>query len=135
MAIIGHFIGICFFGALAASGYIGTVQVMYWIGVAVMLFVAGGNYIHAQRGLAKLQQNKPLSEHMESILPVLNSTDFDVKCVHTLFANVVHAVIALQLAHAPILAAFIMIAACCGIVTLQKFKEMMKHVKDDPRYQ
>lgn len=135
MAIIGHFIGICFFGALAASGFTGTVQVLYWMGVAVMFFVAGGSYMNAQRGLQKLQQNKPLPKEIESILPALHSTDFDVKCVHTLFANVVHAVIALQLAHAPILAAFIMIAACCCIVTLQKFKEMMKHVKDDSRYQ
>lgn len=135
MAIVGHLIGICFFGALAASGYTTLVQVLYWIGVFVMFFVAGGNYLNATRGLQKLSQKKPLPKELEKILPIIISTDYDVKCVHALFANVVHAVIALQLVHAPILAAFIMIAACCGIVTLQKFKELMKNVKNDPRYQ
>lgn len=135
MAIIGHLIGICFFGALAASGYTTFVQILYWIGVFGMFFVAGGNYFNATRGLQKLSQQKPLPKELEGILPIIRTTDYDVKCVHTLFANVVHAVIALQLVHAPVLAAFIMIAAVCGIVTLQKFKELMKNVQNDPRYQ
>lgn len=135
MAIIGHLIGICFFGAFAASGYTTTVQIMYWMVVGVMFFIAGGNHLNAVRGIQKIKKNKRLPKELEDILPMLRNTDYDVKCVHTLFANVVHAVIALQLAHAPILAAFIMIAACLGIVTLQKFKEMMKHVENDPRYQ
>jgi len=135
MAIIGHLIGICFFGAIAASGFTLTVQIMYWLGVACMFFVASGNYLNAQHGMNRLSQNKPLPKELETILPVLRTMNFDVKCVHVLFANVVHAVIALQLAHAPILAAFIMIAACTGIVTYQKLKEMMKHVENDSRYQ
>lgn len=135
MAIVWHLIGICFFAALSASGYTTLVQVLYWMGVIVMFFVAGGNYFNAKRGLQKLSKKKRLPKELEGILPIIRKTDYDVKCVHTLFSNVVHAVIALQLAHAPVLAAFIMIAACCGIVTLQKFKELMKNVQNDPRYQ
>ena len=135
MAIIGHLIGICFFAAIAASGYTLAVQIMYWMGVATMFFIAGGNYYNAVNGLNHLKENKRLPKEIEDILPLLRTMDFDVKTVHTLFANVVHAVIALQLAHAPILGAVIMLASCAGIVTLQKVKEMMKHVENDSRYQ
>ena len=134
MAIIAYLIGICFFGSLAASGFTLTVQIMYWFGVACMIFVSMGNYLNAQHGMNRLSKNKPLPKDLESILPVLRTIDYDVKCVHVLFSNSVHAVIALQLTQAPILAAFIMISAGTGIITYLKLKEMMKHVENDSRY-
>lgn len=134
MAIIGHLLGICFFGALAAGGFFTTTQVLYWMGVATMFFISWGNYMNGSCSIEKLKNNKPLPKEIQEILPALREIDYDSKSVHTLFSNVVHAVIALQLLHAPILAAFIMIGAGLGILCLQKMKELIKYVENDSRY-
>lgn len=134
MAVIGYFIGICFFAALAASGFVITVQILYWLGVATMFFVAIGNYINAKRAIYKLSQNKPLPKEIETVIPIISGVNFDLKCVHIFFSNVIHAVIAYQIVHAPILAVFIVLAAVVSMLSMQKFKEMMKYVNNDSRY-
>lgn len=135
MIIIAHMLGICFFASLATSGFVATTQILYWLAISATIFVNTGNYFNSVDGIRRLKKNKPLPKEIEVLLPYIRYNDYDSKCVHILFSSIVHAVIALHILYAPVLAVFIMLSSACCIVTAQKFKEMMKHVENDPRYQ
>lgn len=134
MIIIAHLIGITFFAALAASGYTLAVQIAYGTIVALALFISFGNFMNASESIRLLKKKKPLDKAIEQLLPHFRELDFDIKCLHNAFAYAIHALIAIKLLHAPFLAVAIVVASIASIITLRSFKEMMKHVENDPRY-
>lgn len=135
MGIIAYLLGITFFGALAASGYIVTTQILYWIVITFLTLCIILRYQEATRNISRIKNNRKLAPHSLQLLPIIRSVDYDSKSVHDLFSNIFHSFIAFYFLHAPILGLVILVVAFGSIVCSQKYKEMVKYVNNDPRYQ
>lgn len=131
MAVITHLAGICFFAALAASGYIATTQVLYWT-LLIPIFILGLiNYSEAERNIKRVENGKGLTVSLTKMMPLIIDVDLDSRIVHLIFANLIHAAIAFTLLSAPVLATSIILVTVINLVSIHKFKGIIKSVKND----
>lgn len=126
MSIIFHLVGICFFAALAASGFLLTSQIIYWVLITIMGILAWFNYTNVTRNLKRIKDGKKLTPEMQKMLPYIENVDFNSRVVHLLFANGIHVGLVIALINAPVLACAITLLLWLNVENVLKFKDLIK---------
>lgn len=134
--VIKFLIGISIFIILASSGFPLAAQVYMWCGVVGVLFVSLVSYMNIQYSMNRLKNNEHITPELKKIIPQLLVIDYDVRSASSFCSNIITAMIVFYLIPATVfLPIAVIVAMIVNVVAMQKTKEFVKHVKDDPSYQ